>query len=110
ARHTHDVANVRALHDAGVKMVAGTDAVELGAFPGWSLHRELALFVEAGLSPWEALATATTNAGDALGRDYGIEPGAEANVVVLGASPVDDISNTEAIEMVVHHGAFVTDR
>jgi imidazolonepropionase-like amidohydrolase len=107
-RHTLDAANLRALHDGGVTLLAGTDAVELGAFPGWSLHRELALFVEAGLSPWDALASATINAGAVLGHDYGIAPGAEANIVVLDASPIDDIRNTTKIVEVVHHGGIVT--
>ena len=106
-RHGNDAANVGKLHDAGIELVAGTDAVELGAFPGWSLHRELALFVQAGLSPWEALATATINAGDVVGHDFGIAPGAVANIVVLDASPIDDIHNTTAIATVILHGSIV---
>ena len=72
ARHTHDADNVAKLHQGGVKLLAGTDVVELGTFIGWSLHRELRLFVDAGLSPWEALATATTRAGEFLGHMWPI--------------------------------------
>jgi imidazolonepropionase-like amidohydrolase len=98
---------VSALRQAGIQLLAGTDVVELGMFVGWSLHRELKLFVQAGLSPWEALATATINAGHFLGKDYGIQPGAEGSVLVLDASPIDDIWNTTKIRMVVHHGQVV---
>jgi hypothetical protein len=103
-RHGGDAANVLALRRAGVKLLAGTDAVELGVFPGWSLHRELVLFVNAGLSPWDALAAATVDAGEFLGHDYGIQPGAEASILVLDASPIDDIRNTTKILTVYHRG------
>jgi hypothetical protein len=88
-------------------MFAGTDTVEHGTIPGWSMHRELALLVEYGLPPWEALAAATINAGDFMGHDWGIEPGAEGSVVVLDASPIDEIWNTAKIHAVVHHGLLV---
>ena len=45
--------------------------------------------------------------GDFLGHDLGIQPGADANVVVLDASPIDDIWNTTKIHAVLHHGAVV---
>jgi imidazolonepropionase-like amidohydrolase len=63
--------------------------------------------VEAGLSSWQALAAATTEAGAFLGRAYGVTPGSEANLVVLDASPIDDIRNTQRIAYVIHHGAIV---
>jgi imidazolonepropionase-like amidohydrolase len=107
ATHVNDATSVAKLRAAGVKIVTGTDTVELGILPGWSMHRELALLVEYGLSTWEALAAATTTAGDFMGHDWGIEPGAEGNVVVLDASPVDDIGNTTKIHAVVHHGLVV---
>lgn len=107
ARHDADASNVAALHQAGIRLLAGTDTIELGTFIGWSLHRELAAFVAAGLTPMQALATASVNAGDFLGRDFGIQPGAEASVVVLSASPIDDIRNTTTIERVIHHGRVV---
>lgn len=72
-----------------------------------SLHRELIIMVEAGLSPWQALASATTEAGAFLGRDFGVNAGDDANLVVLDASPIADIRNTQAIAMVIHHGAIV---
>src|SRR5262249_42246565 len=54
-RHKVDEENVAKLHRAGVKILAGSDTIELGTFIGWSLHRELKLLVNAGLTPWDAL-------------------------------------------------------
>lgn len=92
---------------AGVPVVAGTDAGNPLTVQGWSLHRELELMVAAGLTPWQALAAATVNAGDFLGRGWGLEPGDEGTVVVLDASPLEDIRSTAEIHAVVHHGVLV---
>ena len=60
--------------------------------------------VEAGLSPWDALAAATTQPGVFFGRKFGVRPGDDANLVVLEASPVADIANTQRIAAVVVRG------
>jgi imidazolonepropionase-like amidohydrolase len=104
ARHVNDNANIAKLRAAGVKLLAGSDTIEQGIFIGWSLHREMKLLVNAGLTPFEALRAATTSAGEFLGKNFGITPGAEGNVVVLEASPIDDIWNTTKIDLVIHHG------
>lgn len=80
-----------------------------GVIQGYSLHRELVLLVEAGLSTWDTLGAATTRAGEFLGRRFGVEPGDVANLVVVDASPIDDIANTQRIEMVVLRGRVVYD-
>ena len=100
------IAMTGALHRAGVHLLAGTDAPSRASVPGWSLHDELALFVRAGLSPIEALRTATTEPGryfatDTLGR---VAPGAVADYVVLDADPRINISNTRKIFAVVANG------
>ncbi|RMG60216.1 MAG: hypothetical protein D6722_21210, partial [Bacteroidetes bacterium] len=100
-------ASLRRLHQAGLPMLAGTDAGNPGTFHGWSLHRELTLLVAHGLSPWEALAAASTRAGDFLGQPIGLSPGATANLLILGASPIEDIRHTEAITGVVYRGQWV---
>ena len=98
---------VRKLAAAGVPLVTGTDSGNWGTVHGDSLHHELALMVDAGLTPWQALAASTTTAGRLLGRSWGLSPGDEGSVVVLEASPIEDIRNTTRIAAVVHHGLVV---
>lgn len=101
-------AALASLAEAGVRIAAGTDTGNPGTILGYSLHHELALMVErAGLSPWQALASSTTSAGEFLGRAYGLAAGDEGSVVVLDASPIQDIRNTEKIHLVIHRGAVV---
>jgi imidazolonepropionase-like amidohydrolase len=99
--------SVKAMADAGVRILAGTDSGSVGTLQGYSLHRELIQLVAAGLTPWQALAAATTDAAAFLGRTYGVKPGSEATLVVLEASPIDDIRNTQRIAYVIHHGVIV---
>ena len=101
------LASVKAMADAGVTILTGTDAGNWGTIQGYSAHRELVKLVAAGLTPWQALAASTTEAGVFLGRSFGVRPGDEANLVVLDASPLDDIRNTQRIALVIHHGAIV---
>ena len=98
---------VRTLAAAGVAMVTGTDAGNPAVFQGYSVHRELRLLVEAGLSPWDALAATTVNAGRLLGRKWGMDAGDEGTLVILDASPLDDIRNTERIHAVILRGVNV---
>lgn len=99
--------NVKKMADRGVKIMAGTDAGNIGTFHGFSVHTELTLLVEAGLSPWQALAAATTTAGLFLEKPFGVRKGDFANLLVLSASPLEPISNTQKIEMVIQHGRIV---
>jgi imidazolonepropionase-like amidohydrolase len=101
------IESVRRLHAAGVRMLTGTDAGNWGVIQGYSVHRELIRLVEAGLTPWEALAASTTSAGAFLGRAYGTEQGDQGDVVVLDASPLEDIANTQRIAIVVMRGSVV---
>ena len=106
-RRTAILASVEAMSDAGVPILTGTDSGNWATIQGYSEHRELILLVEAGLTEWEALAAATTVAGEFLDRNLGVGPGDIANLVVLEASPIEDISNTQRIAMVIQHGAVV---
>jgi hypothetical protein len=97
---TMDEHVVGAMFRAGVPLMAGTDAMNPYCFPGFSLHDELALLVESGLTPLAALEAATINPAKFLGRtaELGtIEPGKVANLVLLGADPLADIHNTTQI-------------
>jgi imidazolonepropionase-like amidohydrolase len=104
------IESVRRLHAGGVRMLVGTDAGNWGVFQGYSVHREMARLVQAGLTSWEALEAATTLAGEFLGQKYGVQPGDVANLVVLEASPVENIESTQRIGMVVMRGKVVFGR
>ncbi len=98
---------VGAMHAAGVDILAGTDASNPFAVPGVALHTELGNLVRAGLTPAEALRAATlVNARylDADERIGSIEPGKEADLILLSANPLDDIANTQSIEAVFLNG------
>ena len=100
-----------AMFRAGVPFMAGTDtAAGVHVFPGFSLHEELALFVRAGLTPMQALQTATLNPARFLDRltDLGtVERGKFADLVLLDANPLDDIANTQKIRAVVLAGRYL---
>jgi len=99
-----------AMHRAGVPLMAGTDtAAGVHIFPGFSLHQEMELFVDAGLRPMEALQAATRNPAQFMGRlsDMGtVEKGKIADLVLLDANPLDDIHNTRKIRAVSLAGRY----
>jgi hypothetical protein len=99
---------VVAMHHAGVPFMAGTDtAPGVYIMPGFSLHDELANFVEAGLTPMESLQTATSNPAKFLGMENilgSVEPGKTADLVLLRENPLQDIRNTRKISTVVANG------
>jgi imidazolonepropionase-like amidohydrolase len=86
---------VKGLHDAGVKLLAGTDTPVPSVVPGFSLHDELQELVTAGLSPYEALRTATANAAEFLRTDkFGtVAEGKAAHLILVDANPLKDVSN-----------------
>lgn len=104
------MASIRVLADAGVGLLAGTDASnESYVFAGAGVHDELKLLVDAGLTPLEALQTATLNPRRYLGHDDEtllISKGEIADLVLLSADPLDDITNTLSIEGVFAKGGF----
>jgi len=99
---------VGAMHHAGVPFLAGTDAAPgIYIMPGFSLHDELANFVEAGFTPMESLQTATSLPAKFLEQEksFGsIEPGKIADLVLLTANPLRDIHNTRKISAVIANG------
>lgn len=99
-------------HDAGVKIMAGTDANDTMVFPGFSLHDELRHLVAAGLTPMEAIQTATSVPAEYLGRTAdlgGVSDGKIADLLLLDADPTLDITNTSRIFAVLQ-GGKVMDR
>ena len=102
--------NVRQAHTAGVKIGAGTDAGDTYVFPGFAIHDELAELVRAGLSPADALRSATIDAARFTGqaRDYGsIEVGKVADMILLNANPLADIRNTGKIAGLYFNGQYL---
>lgn len=101
---------VAAMHRAGVSLLAGTD-LSVVVHPGFSVHQELAELVQAGLSPVEALRTATVNPARLFPKlEAGsIAAGKRADLVLLDANPLSDIRNTQRIRAVVA-GGTVYDR
>jgi imidazolonepropionase-like amidohydrolase len=100
---------IRAFRKAGGVVAAGTDASNQLLIPGFSLHREMELLVAAGLTPAEALSSATRAGADLLGLDTLaiIAPGKAADLVVLGANPLADIKNTRTVERVMVRGRLM---
>src|SRR5271163_3683136 len=98
------------MQNAGVKLLAGTDTAAPFVYPGFSLHQELALLVEAGLTPMQALQAATSRAAQFMGKSTTqgtIERGKVADLVLLDADPLTDIHNTSRIAAVIIRGKFL---
>lgn len=110
-RHRSDVlANVGQLAAGGVPVVLGTDTGNPYTYPGYSVHRELELLVQAGLTPMQAIEAGTRRAAEMLGKqhEFGtVTPGKRADLLVLAADPLADIRNTRSLEMVISQGAVV---
>lgn len=103
---------VKAIIDSGggSRLLAGSDSPEWFMAYGWTLHRELAAFVEAGLTPYQALLTATRNPAAFLGAsaEWGsIEVGKRADLVLLNDNPLEDIRHTMDIEAVSIGGRWL---
>ena len=98
------------MHERGVPVGAGTDTPINYSLPGYALHSELEMLVRAGLTPLEAIGAATLRAAEFfdLESEMGaVEPGMRADLVLLGADPLEDISNTRRIEAVVFQGRLL---
>ena len=98
------------MHAAGIPMMAGTDSTAPNLVPGFSLHDSIADMVRAGLTPMEALQTATSKPAEFLNRasEQGrIAPGQRADLVLLDANPLADIHNTQKIHAVFLKGKYL---
>jgi imidazolonepropionase-like amidohydrolase len=100
---------IRSLHESGARLLLGSDAPQIFNVPGFSLHRELALLVDAGLTPFDALATGTTAAAKFLGLKSGrVETGYDADLLLLDDNPLADIRNVSRIHGVMLRGRWLS--
>ncbi len=98
------------LHRRGAGLLLGSDSPQIFNVPGFSIHRELEYLVDAGLTPFEALQTGTVNPAEFFGRagDFGVvQIGAEADLLLLDANPLADITNTRRIHGVMLRGRWL---
>ena len=105
------MANVDALNNAGVRIAMGTDSGPPARFQGYFSHMEMQMMVDAGMSPFEVIRSATAVAADCINaNDVGtLEPGKWGDLIVLGENPLTDIANTKSIEGVWLAGNRVPD-
>ena len=102
-----DLAIVGAMHGAGVTLLTGSDTGAFDAAPGFELHDEFKMLLEAGLQPWEILRAATFSPAEFLGLldQYGsVAEGKKADLVILSGDPTKDIKNLQRIEAVILRG------
>jgi imidazolonepropionase-like amidohydrolase len=100
---------LRALHEGGVKILMGTDAPQQFSVPGFSLHREFTRMLQSGMTPYDILRSGTWRVGQYFAKqdNFGtIEPGKRADLVLLGANPLADITNTTKIDGVMVRGRW----
>jgi imidazolonepropionase-like amidohydrolase len=105
ARFQKSLAIIGALHRAGVRIVAGTDQ----GVPGYSLYRELELYMRAGFSPMEALQSATlvpSQVMKAAAESGTVAVGKRADFDILDANPLEDIHNLRTVRSVVANGVL----
>ncbi len=101
---------LRALSDAGVPILLGTDAPQLFSVPGFSIHREMASMVAAGMTPWQVLQSGTRNIAVHLGKlaESGtVEPGKRADLILLDANPLENVSNVQRRAGVMVRGRWL---
>jgi cytosine/adenosine deaminase-related metal-dependent hydrolase len=99
------------LHAAGVPIAAGTDTPIGWSIPGYSLHTELEQYVQVGMTPNEALHSATIKPAEFFGLEHEmgqIKRGFLANAVLLSENPIEDITHTRSIEGVINKGLFLS--
>ncbi|WP_436535223.1 amidohydrolase family protein [Actinoplanes sp. HUAS TT8] len=114
ASHRYEYYLAKTFDEAGVRMLVGTDSSgAVWIVPGAGLHDEIDLLAEAGLAPLTLLRMLTVNAAEFLQATATmgtVEPGREADLVLLGANPLDDAANLHRITGVVRAGTFYSEQ
>lgn len=103
---------LKALHDGGVPVIFGTDAPQQFSVPGFSVHREMALMLETGMTPYQILLTATKNAGEYhkdKARFGTIAAGSRADLLLVAGDPLKDLSNVARRAGVMVRGRWLAE-
>ena len=101
-----------ALHDGGVPVIFGTDAPQQFSVPGFSVHREMALMLETGMTPYQILLTATKNAGEYhkdKARFGTIAAGSRADLLLINGDPLKNLSNVARRAGVMVRGRWLAE-
>jgi imidazolonepropionase-like amidohydrolase len=101
---------IKALHDEGAGLLLGSDAPQLFNAPGFSMHHELRMLVDAGLTPYQALATGNVNVAKFLGeeREFGtVTAGKRADLILLDANPLESVANVQKRAGVMLNGRWL---
>jgi imidazolonepropionase-like amidohydrolase len=99
---------LKLLHSEGARLLLGTDSPQLFNVPGYSIHRELRMMTEAGMTPFEVLRSGTEKVGEYLHRRCGtITVNACADLILLDGNPLQELANVERIAGVVVHGRWL---
>lgn len=107
--YNKSIQQVGEAHKQGVKLMAGTDSLDSYVFAGSSIHDELIVFVEAGLTPLQALQTATISPAQFSKKEHlfgSIDEGKVADFILLDANPLEDIRHIKAIDSVIFNGVY----
>ena len=101
---------LKALYDGGVRILLGTDSPQIFSVPGFSIHREMKLYTEIGMKPYDVLAAGTKIVGEFLRGDFGtIELGQRADLLLLEANPLEDVAHVSKRVGVMVNGEFITE-
>lgn len=101
---------LKALYDGGVRILLGTDSPQIFSVPGFSIHREMKLYTEVGMTPYDVLASGTKVVGEFLNGNFGtIEVGQRADLLLLEANPLEDVANVSKRVGVMVNGKFITE-
>jgi imidazolonepropionase-like amidohydrolase len=106
------LAVLKALSDGGVRILMGTDAPQQFSVPGFSVHREMALMLAAGMTPYQILLTATRNAGEYhkdKARFGTVTAGSRADLILVGGNPLKDLSNVARRAGVMVRGRWLAE-
>jgi imidazolonepropionase-like amidohydrolase len=98
-----------ALYQGGVRILLGTDSPQIFSVPGFSIHREMQLYVDAGMTPYDVLSSGTRVVGDYFGENFGtIAVGEGADLILVDGNPLEDIENASRISGVMARGRYVS--